>query len=551
MSGDISKRQQLEKVERRQQQQEKRASANARVDASIDDDPAGAARHELAEASQRAKAAEAATLQQSNAEALAKRNAVGSRSDHDISDEAAGRARKEKAQASEKRREDEARELARSNANQSRRNLQAGPRTDDNIDDDPAGILRKDKAAESKQRRERYSKELAEHSAYLSTLRMNAGARTDCRLDTEAAAVARGELALASQLRKEAEEMRIKMGNYEMRQRLSKIRSKTNDGDGHIGGELFEAAENSLLERDTDVWRANFLKFEVEMGNKETSRQIRDAKVFLHQRREENAKQWRAEGQVHARERQQRQKRLRKLANEVRKLNRTKVRSVHEENAKLQLASEERNRRLRDAARMRVLEASQLDSRLDAAEAALQAREREEGTKQRLHVARAVVSTRNQILEGKRTAVSTVQSARPGALSARSACFSPGRGQDKREASKAWARQRQENEEGYLSEARSNRAKAEGQRSLTRKALWALLKVRRKHAIHERANDGLVKEEKARILASNRQEVALIYKKRFASKTEVTRMWDAAGNLIAEPQKESPRSDHARSAASV
>lgn len=549
MSGDVSKREQLEKAEQRQRQEEKanlqkkRADASARVDANIDSSAAGAARHELAGASQKSKAADAAALAQRNAEDLAKRSAVGSRSDDDISDEAAGRARKEMAQASEKRRQDEARELARSNVNQSRRNLQAGPRTDDNIDDDPAGILRKEKAAESKQRRARYSKELAEHSADLKALRSNAGARTDCRLDTEAAAVARGELALASQLRKEADQMRIKMGNYDLRKRLSKIQSKTNDGDGVIGGGLYEAAENSLLERDTDVWRANYLKFEVATENKETGRQIRDAKVFLQQRREENARQTQAEGKAHARERQQRQKRLRKLANEVRKLNRSKVRGVHEENARLQLASGERNRELRDAARMRVLEANQLDSRLDAAEAAMQAREREEGTKARLHVAQAVVDTRAQILEDKRLAVSTVQSARPGALSARSACFSPGRGRDKREASKSLARQKQENEEGYLSEARANRAKAEGQRTLTRKALLALLKVRRKHAIHERANDTLVKEEKARILASNRQEVALIYKKRFASKDEVTRMWD-------EP-KDSPRSEHTRSAASV
>ena len=107
------------------------------------------------------------------------------------------------------------------------------------------------------------------------------------------------------------------------------------------------------------------------------------------------------------------------------------------------------------------------------------------------------------------------------------------------------------NEEDYLGEARANRAKAERQKIMTRNSLMALLKARRKHAVKERANDTLVKEERMRILTSNRKEVAVVYKRRFASREQVTKMWDASGGLIGDVPKESPRSEHSRSAASV
>lgn len=550
----ISQQQLLDEQKRRQEEekarlQKRRANATSRSDSNIEDDVAGAARHEMAAASVKRKAEEAAALAQQNAEESAKIASQRSRSDHDISDEAAGRARKEFAKASEKRREEEARERAKANAELSQRNANAGTRTDDNIDDEAAGIARKEKAAESRQRRELEAKEAAERSAFLSSLRANAGARTDSKLDTEAAALAREALAIESQRRKEAEEMRIKHDNYMHRKRLHEIQSKSNT-DGKASS-LFDSSENSLLERETDVWRASFLKFEIEQEHKEVGRQQRDESVFLQKQREENAKLWQAQGKAQAKERQQRQKRLKRLANEVRKRNRSKVRSVHEESAVLQAEKDARNQELRDAARLRVLQANDLDTRLDEAEAALQARERELGTKSRLDTQRAVEDTRSQILARNRLAMQEIRSARSGALSARSSCFSPGRGQDKRDAAKMWAQQRQMNEEDYLGEARANRAKAERQKIMTRNSLMALLKARRKHAVKERANDTLVKEERMRILTSNRKEVAVVYKRRFASREEVTKMWDASGGLIGDVPKESPRSEHSRSAASV
>ena len=549
-------RQELLEAEKQRQEQEaadlaqRTRKAGARTDDSIDDDPAGIARRKLAESSRERRGEEAQAAARRNAEEGRRLHNTAARTDDDINDEAAGRARKSLAKASQKRREEEAAQLARANAKVAQRRNNTNARTDDNIDDEEAGRARKALAEASKLRREAEAKELArQNSNFLQMIRHQSGTRTDSNIIDEPAGRARKQLAESSRRRREEETERIARANEQLKLRLDAIKSKTDDGDG--GGE-FESTALTLLERDTDVWRASFLRFEVEQQNKSIASHLREEQVLLRQQKADQERLWLAEGQALSRERRQRQKRLRKIQNEVRKHNRASVRSVRNAEAKGLEAAEARDREYREVARMRVLEANELDSRLDAAEEAQDAREREEGTRLRLSLAAALTRTRSEILAEKREVVNETQAARTGPASARAACFSPRRGQEKRDESKQWAQQRAENEDEYLHQATANRLKAERQRALTRKSMMQLMKFRKKEAVKERANDYLVKDEKARILTSNRKEVAAVYARRFASKDQVSRMWSSVGGgLIAPLSPGTPRSPGSRSVTSI
>ena len=508
-------------------------TAHGRTDGNIDDDPAGIARKQLAAASEQRHKDQDQALAQINAQQQRLLRSTEARTDNDISDDAAGLARKALADASQKRREEEAQALAEANAATARQRNTTGTRTDDDINDEAAGRARKQLAEASRRRREDEIEELARRNAYLIDIRSNAGPRTDSSLDDEAAGRARKELAEASRKRREVEAERIQQANNALQNRLNTIKSKTDDGDG---GGLYESTGVGLLQRDTDVPRASFLRFAVEQENKEIAKQLREQRLQLRQIRIEQERQWLDEGRAASADRQKRQKRLRKLQKEVHKNNRSLVRDLRDDLARREQEKEAKTTTFREAARIRVLEASALDARLDAAEEEQDARERKEGTRVRLAVAAAFTRTRAEILAEKRQLVEEVQAARVLPLSARATHFTPERGQTKRDEAKIWAQQRDANEAEYLANAHANRAKAEAQRRFTQKSMMALLKQRKKNVKHERANDHAVKDEKARILAANRREVAAIYSKRFASKEQVASMWSSAGGLIAPPR---------------
>lgn len=97
----------------------------------------------------------------------------------------------------------------------------------------------------------------------------------------------------------------------------------------------------------------------------------------------------------------------------------------------------------------------------------------------------------------------------------------------KRQEAASWSERRQQQEDEYLSRARANKAEAERTKASARAEKASVLRQRRAAASRERANDVLVTEEKARILASNRKEVAAVYSKRYVSRSSASR-WEGS-----------------------
>ena len=93
--------------------------------------------------------------------------------------------------------------------------------------------------------------------------------------------------------------------------------------------------------------------------------------------------------------------------------------------------------------------------------------------------------------------------------------------QEKREVSKTYTAERGKRESGYLDRARANREKARATRERAKVAAAEALEVRKRAVSerhgHERSNTQAVSEEKARLLASQRREVAKSWRARFAS----------------------------------
>jgi hypothetical protein len=451
-------------------------------------------------------------------------------------------ARNQIASTSVARHAEDAAELSKSNAEAVRRRMAAGPRTDASIDDEAAGIARRQLASESKECRAKKAAELMRQNAEMLNRRRAASSRTEAHLSDEAARHARRHLAEASKARREAEASELTRRNEELAERLRAARSRTDDGDG---GGIFEKVNLVPLDRESEMWRASYLKLEVQHKNYGIGEQLRLAKTDLQSQRSRQEIVRITEAHELVRERRAREERLRQVRSDVLRSNRRIVRSVRKEAAQLENQRNEQERSHYEQARARVLEASALDAKLDLLETAQEARAREEGKRLNMELSQALFEKRSEIMLQNRDLAETVASARSAALSAHSTCFSPKRGEAKREASKEWQRQRQEREGEYLSLARAYRARAEQQRARTRKSLLQLLKRRKKSAAKERSNDYLVAEEKRRILEGNRKEVAAIYRRRFASKQEAQHMWSRTSAMDASSASAASQSSRA------
>lgn len=346
--------------------------------------------------------------------------------------------------------------------------------------------------------------------------------RTDTTLDSELARTTRQRMADATAVR-QAAAAAIAQSNDDLRKRIAAIRERAETGAYAAG--FLDHAPPVRLERDSQTWRASYLKFEVEQENQEAAQMERQKRGQLQLLKSQQRGEWLADAREKIHDHRRTHRRLRKVQEAVAKANRKKVQGVQRETARLEEQRQERDRIFHAAARARVIEASQLDDRLDRAEAAREAREREEGTRLRTEVARALVERRDEIYVEKRQLVEATLSARAAPVSARAPYFSPRRGQQKREQSKEWQRQRKENEDEYLARARAFREQAERQRESTKKSMLRLLKSRKKHAAKERANDVRVTERRIHDLERSRREVSAIYRARFATKDEVARMW--------------------------
>ena len=479
------------------------------------------ARQSVAASSSARRVADAASLRKSRADLSAQLKATGAKTDSDITDEEAGRRRVELAAASSARRGAESSALGRRAQRLRKRMDASGPRTDSDITDEQAGRRRVELAAESVTRRVTEAEALDKQNTDMRQRMHSTGTRTDSDIRDEAAGRKRVEMAAASAARREAESALLEQQNEEMKERLKAVKSRTDDGDG---GGIFSGLNLKALDRDTAVWRASYLKFEVKKMNQQVAGRDRETMAALRSQRDKQEAERLARARQLIRERMRDRRRLRRLQSELQRSKGAIVDREREEEERRAARAEEQHRRHWETARKRVEAANELDAKLDASEAAADAKERHEGTQLKLSLSQAMADTRAAVYSEKREIVEHTIAARAGALSARSSAFSPRRGRDVREASKGLRQQKQASEDDYLAWARANRAEAEATRARARKSLLALLRTRQKNCKKERANDSFVTDEKRRILTNNRKEVNAVYRRRFASKQEVARM---------------------------
>jgi len=241
------------------------------------------------------------------------------------------------------------------------------------------------------------------------------------------------------------------------------------------------------------------------------------------------AEDWVLQGRRLVRERQRREKRSRKVQQQLLEKNSRAVRALRQEEESREREISERKAEHAAKGRERVLEANALDARLDRQEAAVDDAERREHASARANTLAAAAAVRRMKLESNREAVAAAAAARVAITSARSAVEAAAvvKGEAKREEAKSLEHQAKADEEAYLTRAHANRDRARSWTLSARKSVRAVARVKARAASRERANDVLVTEEKLRIRASNRREVQAIYSARFAS-PEMEARWEAS-----------------------
>ena len=446
-----------------------------------------------------------------------------SRSDANLEDEDDAKAnerRKQLAAESEVRRATEAKQLARENAVAARRRAEAGTRTDDDIMDERAGRARLELAAASKARRAAEAKALERANAELAARRREINQRTDDDIMDEESGRMRLKLAAESKARREAEAVKLAAKNAELQRRLSMVRSRTNDGDGGDGPTGSLDADMPPLHKASGLAYATFLRFQYNESNRMAADKVRGLKVEIDGLKTQQALEWMEHGRQRVKERQKREKETRKAISRMQKANREKVVHIRSEEAAWEELRIQRKEEHQREGRARVLEASALDARLDAQEEAVDAREREEFSRKRKEIAEAAAEVRQTVLLDKQRQVSAGAAARSASLTARSASLdvTSRMGEAKREESRQWYQQKQQQEEDYLQRARQNRSRAHEWRLSARRSLRAAWKVKVKAAVKERGNDHLVADAKRSIRQANRKEVQAIYSQRFADR---------------------------------
>jgi len=241
-----------------------------------------------------------------------------------------------------------------------------------------------------------------------------------------------------------------------------------------------------------------------------------------------------ARAQMRREESKQRQERCR-AAREKEHLRKAEiVRAVRAEEDAWETDREQQQQLLWDEARGRVEAAaggySSLDARLDAQEEAVDKGERAEGTRMRLEMKKIITETRNITLNDKKFGAESSRERRTRALeraAKQQALLKRLAADEKRAEAKAWLLERRHNESLHLEKAANFKMSVHECRANARTAQEMATAARKREAMKERANDVLVDQEKARILAANKELVAYTYRSKFASHKEADE-WGAS-----------------------
>jgi hypothetical protein len=445
---------------------------------------------------------------------------VPARTDHSIDDEPAGVARREHAAASKAKKAAQAKRLTQQNAELRRRSKQANSRTDVSIADEEAGRARTTMAEASKSRKERREARIALENEELRTRRDGTHAQTDNDIGDEEAGRARVLMAEASKAQRLEDVKRIAQENAEMRQRLAEVSSRSVDQ--YHGGNLLDSLQLEALERASSLHVATFAKMEACKEKLENGAEMRTKRTKLVELSKRHADEWAAMGAEKVRERRERERHNKKLQEELTERKQRIRRALLADSIQWQTERVAQQRATAEEHRLRVLDSAQVTSKLGAREAAAQKKEREAARRERAETAKQGAQLGEHFLHKRRVLVE-------GIVAERAACALTKASQERearscvrakhaesRELEVAKARQ----EEEYLERARRNRERAAAIRDAAKRSMGELLEERRQAATRERDNDHLVAEAKARIVEANRREVAIIYKKRFATRRE-------------------------------
>lgn len=171
-----------------------------------------------------------------------------------------------------------------------------------------------------------------------------------------------------------------------------------------------------------------------------------------------------------------------------------------------------------------------LDARLDAQEAAVEAVKRDEGSRMKLELKTNYDKMRRLTLHNKKSGAESSRERRTRALeraAQQQALLKRLAADEKRAEAKAWLLERRHNESMHLQRAAMYKQNVATTRANARSMQEHTLQSRKREAMKERANDVLVDQEKARILAANKELVAYTYRSKFATHKEANE-WGAS-----------------------
>jgi len=241
-----------------------------------------------------------------------------------------------------------------------------------------------------------------------------------------------------------------------------------------------------------------------------------------------------ARAQMRREEAKQRQERCRAAREKEHQRKAEIVRSVRADEDVWERERQQAQASLYEDARHRVQEAAgpykNLDARLDAQEEQQDKAERDEATREKLRLSNLLDQTRKLNLKEKREGAVSSRERRSKALekaAKQQALLKRLAADEKRAESRAWLLARQHNESLHLSKARDFKLNVVQSRQNARDIQEAQLANKKIAAMKERANDALVEQEKARILANNKELVAYTYRSKFASQREAEE-WGAS-----------------------
>ena len=180
---------------------------------------------------------------------------------------------------------------------------------------------------------------------------------------------------------------------------------------------------------------------------------------------------------------------------------------------------------------------------MNAAEAAQDKLEREEGTRDRKAVEAAYRKEREETLAAKREQVKKVKQQTDQSVVEEALAWAA---QKREQAAAARRQQRAElqeakrkGKESFVNRAQGVKGQVNAMKEHAREVQGSVLKEKKAHAAKERDNDYLVQQEKIRVLASKKQQHQNVYGKKYAP-AEMAESWVGASTLRRQGKLRTP-----------